>query len=130
MSGPNGSQEPFEKVHKVATKHTPKVGLAAMGLYTCFVQYRNTNTGQCNPSIEKLAEDTGASEPTIKRHIAALKRAGLITVHRPNKQQGNFYTFPCFDGSRVIPQSIPDSSPVIPQKRSDGSPAIPPRDHP
>jgi Helix-turn-helix domain len=42
--------------------------------------YRNKQTGQCNPRVSRLARDLGVCPRTIQRGLAELRRWGLIAV--------------------------------------------------
>ncbi|HSG19641.1 MAG TPA: helix-turn-helix domain-containing protein [Burkholderiaceae bacterium] len=55
----------------------------------------NPKTRQCNPSHATLARECGMSITAIKKHMAAIEQAGLITVQRTTKEglkQSNHYT--------------------------------------
>ena len=41
----------------------------------------NSDTGRCDPSMERLAEDCGMSRTSVKQAIRQLKDAGLILAH-------------------------------------------------
>jgi len=51
----------------------------------------NRDTGQCNPSQARLAEDCGMPRSTLNRHLNELERQGLIkrivTTHEQTKRQ-------------------------------------------
>lgn len=40
--------------------------------------YRNFDTGQCNPSQESLALKSGISKSSVSNHLQSLERKGLI----------------------------------------------------
>ena len=48
-------------------------------------------TGQCWPGQQRLAELSGLSERTVRRHLAALVTAGLVTVRRSGLMRTNRY---------------------------------------
>lgn len=41
----------------------------------------NKDTGRCDPSIPRLAEDCGMSETSVKEAIRALREAGTVVAH-------------------------------------------------
>lgn len=56
----------------------------------------NGKTGDCFPSIDRLAKMTGLSSRQVQRNIATLKKAGLISVERQRHGRQwaqNFYSF-------------------------------------
>lgn len=60
--------------------------------YMYLAQYRNNETGEAYPCHQTLANDTGFAVATIRTHIAALVKAGLIAkVQRVGTS--NLYTF-------------------------------------
>jgi hypothetical protein len=46
------------------------------------MHFHNTKTGQCNPSMVKLAKMTAASESTARRAVQALMRSGYLRFAR------------------------------------------------
>lgn len=59
--------------------------------------HHNGETGQCNPSIKRLAECCETSRRSVENHIASLEAAGVIKVDRCFREKGgkstNNYTF-------------------------------------
>ena len=70
----------------------------------------NKDTGRCDPSIPKLAEDCGMSETSVKEAIRSLRDAGLVEAHErkisgaslPNSYSLKMDEFP--GGGRHAPQ--------------------------
>jgi hypothetical protein len=58
----------------------------------------NKDTLRCDPSIERLSEDTCLNERSVRRALADLCESGLIGRHRPRRADGSYghyrYTFP------------------------------------
>lgn len=52
------------------------------------LNHRNHKTGRCNPSVPRLAHYTGHSESTVRRGIAMLETAELISVKRHMGKSG------------------------------------------
>ena len=46
------------------------------------IEHQNDRTGQCNPSMARLAEKTGHAVSTVNLSIARLESAGFIIVIR------------------------------------------------
>lgn len=61
--------------------------------------HHNGETGQCNPSIKRLAECCEMSRRSVENHIAALVDAGMVKVKNAYRENGgktsNSYTL-CF----------------------------------
>ena len=56
----------------------------------------NGDTGRCDPSIAKVAEDCGMSSDSVRNAIKALREKGLLEAHERfdgPTQLTNFYTF-------------------------------------
>jgi hypothetical protein len=65
----------------------------------------NSDTGRCDPSHDKLANDCGMSKPSVKRAIAELAERGLIEVHRQASNGVNLpnqYTLRVGSSARVV----------------------------
>ncbi|RPE67332.1 helix-turn-helix protein [Pacificibacter maritimus] len=43
--------------------------------------FHNKETGQCNPSAQRLAEECGMGRATLFRHMTTLEKCGLVTRH-------------------------------------------------
>jgi|SRR5215471_1459522 len=48
----------------------------------------NDKTGICWPSLDQIAKDVGSSRSVVCRHIAELKRLGLISVEKHKGSSG------------------------------------------
>ena len=59
--------------------------------------HKNQNTGQCNPSIERLAKVSGFSDGTVRRALVVLKARGIIRIKsgglRGEYKRTSTYTF-------------------------------------
>ena len=76
---------------------TPGLSTTARLIALCVLWHRNSQTGLCCPSRERLAAITGVSVPTVRRALAGLKAAGLIVNTRTGKSSR--YEFPVFFNS-------------------------------
>jgi len=45
------------------------------------LKFRNSETGQCNPSYQTVAEVIGMSRDTVMDAVKELKAAGYLVVH-------------------------------------------------
>jgi biotin operon repressor len=86
--------------------------------------FRANDNGVCWPSINRIARDLDAGERTVKKHIAKLKRLGLIAVEK--KKHGdawpsNKYTIVgwCTTCTRVVSNVPLGSVPRAPRGVSD-----------
>jgi DNA-binding transcriptional MocR family regulator len=66
--------------------------------------FRNTKTGQCNPSQQTLAKKVGMSKPTVERQIRKLKAFKWIRVTRTRTSCQ--YDFPHLDSSLVMNHGV------------------------
>lgn len=58
----------------------------------CALAYReNGKTGQCNPSISRIAQDTGLGKTAVKSAIRALSEIGAIEVVSGSRTSSNSY---------------------------------------
>ncbi|WAJ31169.1 helix-turn-helix domain-containing protein [Antarcticirhabdus aurantiaca] len=53
----------------------------------------NSETGQCNPAIETIADDLSLSKRVVERAVADLKAAGWVEVRRYDRRKSNRYVF-------------------------------------
>jgi DNA-binding transcriptional MocR family regulator len=67
-------------------------------VYACLASYADWDTGMCWPSRNTLAEACGVSLATVKRALAGLEAAGVISVERRTRLAGkndtNLYRLP------------------------------------
>ena len=57
------------------------------------MQFRNAQTGLCNPSYETIADETGLKPETVRVCVKKLSKSGWIAVRRPNYSKPNVYGF-------------------------------------
>lgn len=112
-------------------------------LYQALLMFRNATTGQCNPQHRTLGDACGMNRATIRRHLDALKAAGMVEIER--HQHGCSYTLPeaaklnISDGAKLnissgqmAQKSYPDvAKPAIPNRGTElleelGTPPPPP----
>lgn len=76
---------------------TPKDKL----IYLAVKSYENGKTHDCYPSMAKISERCGASEPTIKKSLDKLEKAGYIEIIKVNPRKklykfSPYKKFECF----------------------------------
>ena len=89
---PNGEIMRYGKIYseimaRVDLSPRAKVVAAALDMI------RNPISGQCNPKMDKLAEDTGTSKTSLRRALVELIQAGLIERHKTGKTEQSFVLF-------------------------------------
>ena len=67
---------------------TPKDKL----IYLALKSFENGETHDCFPSLAKISERCGASEPTIRKSLKLLESEGYIRIEEINKRKKK-YTF-------------------------------------
>lgn len=76
---------------------TPKDKL----IYLALKSFENGKTHDCFPSMAKISERCGASEPTIKKSLDKLEKEGYITIEKVNPRKkkyqfSKYKKFECF----------------------------------
>lgn len=61
----------------------PGVKSGGVEVAACLLNFLNTKTGQCNPSLQSIANGTGLSRDTVIVNIQDLEATGLLIVKRP-----------------------------------------------
>jgi hypothetical protein len=74
----------------------------------------NINSGQCNPSSQRLAKETGLSERHVRRMLAVIERSGLVGIKRSRGHYANSF--------RLMDPEPGHRSPGYPDIRSPGNP--------
>ena len=68
---------------RTAREYGGALGPAALLIYNLLVfKYYNLETGRCDPSLERMAADSGYSRASVAEAIAELERRGMIRHHR------------------------------------------------
>ncbi len=81
--------------------HIARMG-DAFGTYALLIDHLNNTTGECFPTIDKLAEESGASRPTIIRRLKQLEALGYIKVIRAGSSKRNKHGQIKKDANRYI----------------------------
>lgn len=87
----------IELPSKESSELTPKDKL----IYLALKSYENGKTHDCFPSMAKISERCGASEPTIKKSLDKLEKEGYITIEKVNPRKkrykfSEYKKFECF----------------------------------
>jgi DNA-binding MarR family transcriptional regulator len=69
--------------------HAKTIGPLALGVYTVLARHANRKTGECWPSIGRLASLLGVARNTIKAALRTLEAAGLILIKRRRDPAGD-----------------------------------------
>ena len=69
----------------------------------------NHHTGQCNPSIERLAEETEFGETAVKRALKELDEMGFVIRKRNRRTDGSLSTY-----SYEFPKTAREDQPQSP----------------
>ena len=69
--------------------HAKTIGPLALGVYTVLARHAHRKTGECWPSIGRLASLLGVARNTIKAALRTLEAAGLILLKRRRDPAGD-----------------------------------------
>ena len=72
-----------------------KAGVPAEAILTFYAlaDHAHNRTGECWPSMRRLAEILGKSTRTIQRHLHALKACGLVEFVERRRHRGRFSSY-------------------------------------
>ncbi len=83
----------FTRIPKTEDLISAGVPVEAISTYTCLADHANNRTGECWPSMRRLAEILGKSVRTVQRHLHALKECGLIEFVERRRHRGRFSSY-------------------------------------
>lgn len=89
----------------------------AFRVLVALLGFRNARTSQCNPKQAAVAQAVGMSEMTVRRHVAELREAHLVTITRPNRAGSNHYAFPALDEIARCAERARASARLTPRER-------------
>jgi len=69
--------------------HAKTIGIIGVGLYTALARYANRKTGECWPSIGRLANLLDCARSTIKIYLRKLEAVGLIIITERRDEAGD-----------------------------------------
>ena len=83
----------FTRIPKTTDLIAAGVPTEAIPTYTCLADHANNRTGECWPSMGRLAETLGRSVRTVQRHLHLLKEKGLIEFVERRRHKGRFSSY-------------------------------------
>jgi hypothetical protein len=69
--------------------HAKTIGATALAVYTVLSRYANRKTGECWPSMGRLAHLLDLARNTVKAALRTLEQAGLIAIRRRRDPAGD-----------------------------------------
>jgi len=106
------------KKSRKRTKRTPDgtVRSSTKLVLILLVNHRNNKTGQCNPSVQRLMDQTGYSKRTVLFELQALKELGILEWQHgwgnAHAKQSNRYTVNLREIQNRHEESVADESAV------------------
>jgi DNA-binding transcriptional ArsR family regulator len=87
------NKQKFTRIPKTTDLIAAGVPVEAIPTYTCLADHANNRTGECWPSMGRLAQILGKSVRTIQRHLHTLKECGLVEFVERRRYKGRFSTY-------------------------------------
>jgi hypothetical protein len=81
---------------------TPGISLAAKTILVTLDDHQNSSTGQCNPHLKTLAEETDLNERTIRRALDKLVACQLVAVTRPCRRGNSYRVAPRLEWKQIL----------------------------
>jgi DNA-binding transcriptional MocR family regulator len=78
------------KVEELRKAHIPPPAIAT---YCYMADHANNKSGECFPSMKRLAQGLGYSVRQIQRHIKLLVKAGFVEIVRRLRYKGRFSSY-------------------------------------
>ena len=79
----------YSTSNAIIDHHAKTIGLMGVGLYSALARYANHKTGECWPSIGRLAHLLDCARSTIKIYLRKLVEVGLITITPRHDEAGD-----------------------------------------
>jgi DNA-binding transcriptional ArsR family regulator len=83
----------FTRIPKTEDLIAAGVPAEAIPTYTCLADHANNRSGECWPSMGRLAQILDRSVRTIQRHLHLLKELGLIEFVERRRHRGRFSSY-------------------------------------
>ena len=83
----------FTRIPKTSSLVEAGVPVEAIPTYCALADHASNRTGECWPSMNRLAEILGKSVRTIQRHLHTLKACGLIQFVERRRHRGRFSSY-------------------------------------
>jgi hypothetical protein len=110
--------------------HAKTIGAIGLAIYTTLARYANRKTGQCWPSIERLARTLDLARSTVKVYLRKLEDVGLIAIQERQDAAGdptsNLYTLLDPSPSAVNKRLASRTALAAPEPERGRLPADPP----
>ena len=79
----------FSLSDDIIDTHARSIGATALAVYTVLSRYANLKTGECWPSMGRLAHLLDLARNTVKAALRTLEQAGLIAIRRRRDAAGD-----------------------------------------
>lgn len=84
---------PYAQIPRWILRAGDNLSHGAVRLYGVIMTYADNDTRTAFPGQQKLAEDLGVSDRSIRNYLKELEEYGALKVeHRQNKRTGNYYS--------------------------------------
>jgi DNA-binding transcriptional ArsR family regulator len=83
----------FTRLPKIHVLTEAGVPAEAIPTFYALADHANNRTGECWPSMRRLAEILGKSTRTIQRHLHALRECGLLEFVERRRYRGRFSSY-------------------------------------
>jgi DNA-binding transcriptional ArsR family regulator len=83
----------FTRIPKVPDLIAAGVPVETIPTYACLADHANNRTGECWPSMTRLAQILGRSVRTVQRHLHTLKELGLVEFVERRRHKGRFSSY-------------------------------------
>jgi DNA-binding MarR family transcriptional regulator len=97
--------------------HAKTIGAIGVAIYTVLARYANRRTGECWPTVARIARMLDLGRSTVKRYLHRLQAAGLISIEERWDEEGdrtsNRYTLLTPDPESIAARQEQSASPVV-----------------
>ena len=83
----------FTRIPKTYDLISAGVPVETIPTYACLADHANNRTGECWPSMARLAEILGRSVRTVQRHLHALKECGVVEFVERRRHKGRYSSY-------------------------------------
>ena len=88
-------------------------------VYAAIAMYANTDSGECYPSQNTIADDLGVSDRCVKTHIELLIKAGHIELLGRRRRQSKVYRLSIQDRNGCSGQEVKTGTATHQDRHSD-----------
>jgi DNA-binding MarR family transcriptional regulator len=107
----------FSVDNDIIDVHAKKIGAIGVAIYTALARFANRRTGECWPTIPRIARMLDLGRSTVKRYLHRLQKAGLISIEERWDEEGdrtsNRYTLLAPDPEAVAKRQEQGASPAV-----------------